>query len=404
LVPLCSLLLSGVLGALDGEIRVLYLGDPKGSTPFMDLLHEPGIEPTPIPSFVIATSYHEGLRRRAMRGYFPRTYRDLLAFDVLILSDVRASLLTEKEVNWMFRSVTEEGTGLSMIGGLDSFQGIGNDSWYESSLGGILPVIGGRGIWSPARLRWVDEKDPFISSLPFSQIGSHGDFRGYNQVVARPGAKVISTMSTRAGDVPLMTYWVVGQGRVFTFASEWKGNCVPIFCRLIQECHLGGTHWGDAFSSWEHYPDFASNLVRFLAGEPFPDLSLVHLFREKARQLELRKSLAFSMVDFLDKADVPTTVLERLMAEANLHLQEARSLYASNELDRSLGQLDLALESLAEIGDRASSLKREHLRWIYGSEYAALLATSLLLGLAAHAVYRSGWRRGKARGPLDGGR
>ncbi len=61
-----------------GKIRVLYLGDTWGNTPFHKIRVEPSFLAVPVPA-----SYKHGLGlsdakiKRAMRLYLPRTYQGM---------------------------------------------------------------------------------------------------------------------------------------------------------------------------------------------------------------------------------------------------------------------------------------------------------------------------------------
>lgn len=335
-----------------------------------------------------------------MRRYFPRSCNSLLKFKVIILSDVRLNLLTTEKVGWMADGVTDTGLGLAMIGGLDSFEGTEGNSWSNSPLGPILPVSGGRGIWSSATLRTLDETDPFITNLPFARIGEHGEFSGYNDVVAEPGSRVIGTIMTELGEKPLMVYWDVGKGICFTFTSEWKGNCVPAFCRILEECHQGGTRWGDSFCTWEYFPDFARNLIYLLADRPIPkDFWIAHLFEQKLQEFQLKKSLAFSLIEFLDRLDISFAKLEVMMKEADLEIEEAKALYVDGNLDDCLAKADLGLDKLSDLATYTSELKKNSLLWLHASQYAAVLAAVLLVVLVTESLISQ-----RAKNSTDSGR
>jgi hypothetical protein len=396
------LLLAQSAHSLHGQevTRILYLGDPTGTSPYLLLASEPGFQLTPIPSFDMATSYPRELGTRMMRHYFPRRYEEVVGFDVIVLSDVSMDLLTPGNVDSMARAVGEGGVGTAMIGGLDSFEGVGEPSWMDPPFGPVLPVTGGRSVWSTAAISWLDEEDPFIACLPFEEIGEHGSFSGYNRLNPKHGARTVALLQEGGEEQPLITYWNYGEGTVLAFASEWKGDAYVLFCRTDDECHLGGTLWGDSFSSWEYAPDFARNVVYLVAKTPFPrDLQKAHLFRTKLEEFELRRMLAHTTLEFLDRLAVPSSGVQAMMAEAESCIQEARDLYGRQVFDDSLEKADMAISKLSAAVWSTSELKKDSTHWMAVIQYLVVAGGVLLSALALEWAVLKARRPRKHRGP-----
>jgi uncharacterized membrane protein len=351
----------------------------------MYLVRDPGLEITAVPSFHIATSYVGDAGLRAMRLYFPRTLESLGFYDVLILSDTGINLFTPLQLQWLATAVRDHGSGLGMIGGVDSF----GDQWCSSHLGCVLPMESGEEIWSPARIAWVDDEDPLISSLPFSEIGEHGEFSGFNAVEARAGSSVTSIADTQYGPFPFMLDWEFGEGRSFAFASEWKGKCVPVFCREIEECHHGGTCWGDNFATWEYYPEFAINLVRFLASRELVDVEVRKEYGETADEFRMKRMLSLSLVDFLDRMGIKVERLRRVIADSDSEMDNARDLYAGGNWEQSLECASSAVSHLSSIPTLADEMKSSSMLWIHIAEFSLTLAAILISGVTLDSLYAS---------------
>jgi uncharacterized membrane protein len=381
-----------------GEISVLYMGDPYGSSPFFALEGEPGIDLTPIPSFTLATSYPGEYGGRMIRAYFPRSPGALAAFDAIILSDVRLGLLSPERVGWIAGAALEAGVGVAMIGGLDSFSGIEGNSWHESSLGPLLPVSGGEPEWGNARITWTNPGDPFIRSLPFDRIGEHGTFAGFNLVEAKPGAGVAAVIESGEARVPLLSHWEVGNGRFLAFASEWKGDTFATFCRTPEECHLRGTRWGNQFAAWEYSSDFARNIIYLVAGRDYPsDPDATHVFRSRLEEYDLMMSLALLQLGFLDSVSAPAAEIEEAILESQGMASEARRLYVSGRLAESIEALDQSLATLATIGTIATEIKDDSLLW-RNAVTILLVAGVVLASLAITAGAMGGGISGRSHG------
>ena len=375
------------------ELEVLYIGDPFGSSPYFALEGEPGIRLHPVPAFTMANSYPSDWGKRIMRAYFPRSYGELSDLQVILLSDVRMDLFTARELEWMSESVLEDGNGLAMIGGLDSFSGVGDNSGHLSPVGSLIPVTGGEPNWASAWISWFDEDDPFMARLPFGELGEKGAFSGFNLVEEKPGSSAVAYLESQAGSSPLISYWEVGAGLGFAFTSEWKGDTLASFCRTPEECHLRGTRWGNQFASWSYAPDFTRNLVYLLARSPFPDdPSGPHLFRAKTDEYDLGMSLALLQVEVLDRLGVPTGGIEVVMDGARVSYGEARELYESGLLEESLDRIDEALSQLSSVGPVSSRLEEEHLMWMYLVQAATVASVAILVGLVYERA-SSGYHR-----------
>jgi uncharacterized membrane protein len=68
---------------------------------------------------------------------FPGTREKLLAYDVIVLSDVNRKLLTDTQISWIRELVEEKGGALVMIGGVDSF---GDGGYVGTEVEKMLPV------------------------------------------------------------------------------------------------------------------------------------------------------------------------------------------------------------------------------------------------------------------------
>ena len=96
-----------------------------------------------------------------VRG-FPTSVAELAAFDALILSNVAADALTEKQREWIEQWIGQRGGGLCMVGGENSFSSGG---WSQTPLASMLPVemLEGGYDWLPGETVRVT---PELSATP----------------------------------------------------------------------------------------------------------------------------------------------------------------------------------------------------------------------------------------------
>jgi uncharacterized membrane protein len=221
------------------------------------------------------TEYAEGVRwlRDALEGGgwtvdfmpshvaardFPMTAEALAAYDVVMLSDIGANTLLLHPDTFVrskvlpnrlaaLRDYVKAGGGLVMIGGYMTFQGIEGKAKYAGSPieealpvtlfhhddrveapQGVAPEVGDPG---HAMLTGVPAEWPALL--------------GYNQVVAKPDAKVL----VRAGGDPLLVAGQFGKGRSVAFTSD----CGP--------------HWAPPpFCDWTGYAPLWNGIAKWAAG------------------------------------------------------------------------------------------------------------------------------------------
>ena len=161
-----------------------------------------------------------------------------------VLSDYPAARLSTALQRKLVEHV-ERGAGLLMIGGWESYHGLGGD-WDRTPVAAILPVqIADRddrmNCDHPAFVRALDGLHPITRELPWDQrpplIG------GYNRFVPRTGASTLLEVAryaatrqgshytlTPCGHDPLLVVSTHGQGRVATLATDvaphWVGPWV----------------------------------------------------------------------------------------------------------------------------------------------------------------------------------
>jgi uncharacterized membrane protein len=187
---------------------------------------------------------------------FPEKMEDLRRYDVVILSDVGSNTLyfhpemVGKSVRHpdrlkLLRDYVAQGGALIMVGGWMSFAGIdGRARYHGTPIEEALPVTclavdDRRELPEGAVPVASDPSHPVLAGIP----SPWPFFLGYNQVAAKPQAKVLVKLE---GD-PLLAVWPFGRGRSAVFTSD----CAP--------------HWGPPeFLKWPGYRMLWQNLVKWL--------------------------------------------------------------------------------------------------------------------------------------------
>lgn len=218
-------------------------GYASGAAPLIDALEAGGVTVDHLENHLATTR-------------FPRTQKELLRYDVVILSDIGAdTLLLHPDVFERGQRVADpiealdefvtKGGGLLMIGGYMSFSGYdGRARYHNTPLAETLPV----------RMTGFDDRIEKPGGVHPEAISDHRVldgvpanwpyFLGYNRLVAKDHADVL----LQVGTDPFLIVQQYGAGRSAAFASD----CSP--------------HWGSQqFTGWEAYGRFWVQLLRWLA-------------------------------------------------------------------------------------------------------------------------------------------
>lgn len=214
--------------------------------PLQDALEANGVETEYIPTTRAAQE-------------FPTSAEEIAEFDVVVLSDIGYNTLALPPATFddfeqvpnrlqLLEDFVQAGGGLIMVGGYLSFQGInGKANYKDTPVESALPVT----MQSyDDRVEQSDGVTPVVSEKSHTVVdGLPGEWPallGYNRVVPDEGAEEL----VRVNEDPLVVVGEHGDGRSAAFTSD----CAP--------------HWGaPQFTDWEHYDEFWTDLVNWVAGE-----------------------------------------------------------------------------------------------------------------------------------------
>jgi uncharacterized membrane protein len=172
---------------------------------------------------------------------FPQTAEALAAYDAVILSDLGSNTLLLHPDTWIhsrrtpnrlaaLKTYVENGGALLMFGGYYSFQGInGGARYHKSPVEQVLPVtclpVDDR-VEVPEGFQPVltgPADHPILAAVP----GEWPFLLGFNEVVAKPGAQVLATVSTAYGSLPLLVTGTAGRGRTVAWTSDIGPHWLP---------------------------------------------------------------------------------------------------------------------------------------------------------------------------------
>lgn len=347
------------------KVRVLYIGEPVGIGPYRFMEQDPFLSMFPVQA---TTAWYElEVIRRSLRMYLPRTYAQLTdSHDIIILSDANRDLFSGQMLKWFADGVTQDGMGLVMTGGRESFGAyFGMPDWTPTSVGDVLPVESTRNEKGPtATMDVLRPENRLIESLRFENIGRHGKFFGYNPVAARGGSETLAQLVPEVGGSnPFLVWWDIGEGRSFAMTSDWTPAAA------------------NEFLEWEFYPDYATNLMLFVADlEIPPNPMIVHQIRRTIEDYHLRRDFLLSMIEFVSRFGANPAEVEEDLRDADSKLDEIDGLYINYDFEPALALAQELVDQLEASAEVAIEMKDQALIWIYVIEWAAITGTSLVVG------------------------
>ncbi|OGV66947.1 MAG: hypothetical protein A3K19_03575 [Lentisphaerae bacterium RIFOXYB12_FULL_65_16] len=182
---------------------------------------------------------------------WPRRYRELARYGLVVLTDVPAAFFTDKQLQDLHRYVTEGGT-LILMGPMAGWRHKPEDAWWKSPLAELMPTkpagkIEIRPLDAPAK------DSPLFKGIPVETLKLTARS---SQVSLADGATLLASV----GGVPFIAEKKAGTGRVIQIQGEYahKSTQVPI-----------SSFRTDLFMS-TYYPVFWDNLVQYAIGRPVP--------------------------------------------------------------------------------------------------------------------------------------
>lgn len=362
----------------DGRIGVLYVGCIARAQPFWMMRSDPLFRIT----FVQATirdfmSYgpmpamSEADVHRMVRLYMPRTLTYLVDnFDVTVLFEANIYAVGP-HIDKLAKGTYEGGLGMMMAGGWQSFGAFaGYSPWGETSVGQLLPTEDVLSTWDESMVQRlvIDEPDnELISSIPWNKNDPalSGGIWHHNRVTVRPGAELLAHVESGSGyDDPLMVTWELPNGpRTFSLTSE--------SCRLV-------AIWANR---WEFAYDYASNLMIYLDDRPVPqDIALVHAARSKMFEVNTKRSLLSTLVEFCESFGANTQGMIERFEEMDAVISEALPHYFELRFDEMLETYREVDGMLEQAEDEAVKLKNRTLFWVFVIEWFVVTGTIMACG------------------------
>jgi uncharacterized membrane protein len=375
------LVMPAVLGASNIDPRkvgVLYTGDPyPGVTPFISMREDAFVVVTPVQG---SRQDYAGITwediHKALRVYMPRTYAAYLAnYDVMVLSDTNKRIFTNEQHHWMKNGVLDEGMGLLMVGGYESFgAGFGHPDWSDSLVEDVLPVtvpiagddwVGG-GMQNGMYITNEGFENEFIQSLPYEptpeyfRAGTDG-----NLVVIKEGAMVLARWhSDKFDDPPCYATWDIGEGRTYAMCHDWTP---------------GG---GFIMSRWDYYRDYNVNIMLYLASrELSTDYQVIHKYRENIHTLSIGKNTLFSLIEFVESFGGNARSIDTEITNLDELVSESKEDYLDHEFEIALEKSETSINWLKEIEHLALRVKDEALFWVYLIEWLSVSGMSMVSGV-----------------------
>lgn len=173
--------------------------------------------------------------------HFPMTMDELSAYAAVVLTDIGANTLLLHPDTWLhsrttpnrlrlLRDYVRGGGGLLMFGGYYSFQGInGGARFHKTPIEEVLPVTC---LPVDDRVEVPEGFAPVVTgkaSHPIlSGLGKEWPvLLGFNEVVPKPGADVLATVSSEYRDLPLLVTGTYGKGRTVAWTSDVGPHWLP---------------------------------------------------------------------------------------------------------------------------------------------------------------------------------
>jgi len=381
---LAALLLTVSLGAVTGQkIRVLALGQVMPAE--CPLPHwfpnDPLLQLSLIPTDTdTISSFTMEEARRYVRMYFPRTERDLLAFDFFIYPDANLQPLSDVQIRRLSDAVVKNGRSalVTMGGGLNSPEGNVWYTWLGTTLAEAMPVK-----MDPAMKRpdssfsiKITKEDPPVLSMfkPLGierVVGYH-----YTTLFEKEGADiwaVVKPFTYYKSDTPwLVSISYPGGGNFWTVADD-----------------IDHGWWWYMHHHYENPYSFdvLVNIILQGRGRRLPtNIEIVHKAREEFKSFSERRQVLVSIMDFVEKFGGNVRKVEEMVADLEGLRREAEREYTSQDFDGAFDLLKEAERLSAAAMVKAMKIKNQSLFYVYLIEWFTVTGTLLISGSVLYSL------------------
>jgi hypothetical protein len=314
--------------------------------------------------------------QRLVRLYFPRTYMDILDYDLYLYVGGCVQYLSSAQVSQLKRAVSEGGrSALGDLGGVSTVEELVM-SWISSGMWEIFPnnalevvthVEWSRGpFW--VRVHGGRENNPLEPFVDLDIERVPGDFG--RMIVPREGSTVYASMTGISfngyDDPPFVVAWDYDNGRTLLVAQFFNH---PWFHTPRQ----GGEN--------DYAPDVLVNLLLNAVDRPvFQEVVMLHEVRMRIQEFHHKYSIVLSTLDFVERFGANTNSIRSDLADAVELQNQASTQYldlnvegAVDTLERSIGEVNLLIVGSMDLKDRA-------LIWIYIIEWFFVTGTLMASG------------------------
>jgi len=353
------------------RIRVLYVGDAWTTSTIKQTLGWINAEPRFSLQIVPADLEFMLLSEawKYTRLYLPRTYESLnLSYDIIILHNISPNVMERGVLTLFQRGIRDDGMGIGLItfyfwGGTNDMEVWTTLPFYEVFPCDVLLDSQSFGYQGKIFIKVVKRKPildlPGIEKVPMQGSGNHG-----GEISPRAGSVVHAIWQGKK--TPALVTGRYGEGKTLQFNSGW--HIMP----MIPE-EVGG---------YAYMPDFIYNQLYFVAGvSPPADIALAHDARDLFINAQTRKAITVSSMEFAEKFGANLQRPEKELAELEAEVRRAESSYLQGDYEAARTLLEEVLENFLAIDGEVMRLKDRALRWIYLTEWLAVVSTSMICGI-----------------------
>jgi hypothetical protein len=371
------------------RINMLFIGQVVPETCPLQVWFdsEPAVTYTMVPTKVHYSMSYDNARR-FIKIYFPRNRDQTWGYDFFMFINPYFEPFTPVQVNNLRSAIVEGGSGaFQTLGGITINWADLNTPWLQSTLAEIFPNDpSAAGIWEGNKLgnlpyKVVLEKDKGLPPVleAFLPVGIE-EVPGYWTIVlilpqegATVWARAVGAYPGVAGAPhPWLLSWRYGEGMTWSVADDL--DC-PWWCGIYQP------------SEQRYGLDILMNIAYHSLGRPLTeDVVLVNAVRTSFRRYQEKASRLQSVLAFVEKFGASTDGIFKAREQLDQDLGAAMELYLNGRYQDALDESEDAIDGLVSLEEDSIELKNEALMWVYIIEWATVMGTSMVVGVAVYML------------------
>jgi len=313
---------------------------------------------------------------KMIRLYFPRTYKEMKGYDIIILTQPEYYHFTPKQDQMMYDAIREGAGGINDASVFSIVSGIA-ESWSNSltqrAFPNDAPAVTAKscgeasGLFFQVIINRNANEAILTTFIPFG-VEKVSVYAVSRMVIHRQGSDLLAWQLGNffQGKVDYMAAWNYEKGRTIT-TGDFMGS--------------GWLGYPSSPDANQYSPEILMNMLFWLTKRNLiQDVELFHRIKSGFADYKSRMTVLISLKDFIEKFGANTQRIQEEIEALQTMYNNAAAAYMDQDFAEAEKELDDGFERFAQAEAVARKVKESALLWVYIIEWLVSSSTLFISG------------------------